>query len=156
MCMALPQPGSMLMCMASVTTEGGWMTGSGQTPESLFMSEAYISIWAVIIWMAYTITRCYAHVWAQAAAMGHIWICDPAAARIWIDVHVSYCPWRLITCPGSGEPPKTILVSKSLAATRAILIWVFCAAIRGHSVIWVKLLTRACLGLCSCCNWGPW
>lgn len=73
-------------------------------------------------------------------------------------VHDS-CYYRgLCGCPGSGQRPETMLVSKDLADTRMTLTWVVCAASRAMVTLDIGVQATAkghvwvcVLGLCS---WG--
>lgn len=50
--------------------------------------------------------------WAQPAVKGHVCVCGPIVARVWMGVCGSCCHWRLCGCSRSGQPPESLLGSE--------------------------------------------
>lgn len=74
-------------------------------------------------------------------------LCLVTMARVRVNVCGSCYPWGLVRCPGSHQSPEIMLVSEGLFFTRAVLIWVTCAAPGPWWCPDPRYCQRPCLGL---------
>lgn len=65
--------------------------GSGQQPVTMLVSESHATIETMLIWVACASTWGHDVLQAQEAAVSHIWVWVPGAARIYVDICGSYC-----------------------------------------------------------------
>lgn len=77
--------------------------------------------------VAYTATWWHGVIRAQASVTGHVWVCGPAVARVWVDICGSCCHQGMCRCLGSGQQPEILLMSENFEATGAIQTRVACA-----------------------------
>lgn len=84
--MALVKPWSVLISMAPVTIEGGWLR-SGLPHGVMLLSEDHVAAGAIKIWVTWTSTWGYGKIQVQDATEDHVWICGPIAIWLCDDVH---------------------------------------------------------------------
>lgn len=142
---------------------------SGPPSESMLVSkvgirllEPYWSEWPALPPRATMVS------WDWAVVKGHVWVWGPTAARRGCaNVCGPWNYWRAYRCQWSVMPPEALLISKGVATSGDILIWIewpelsvsWCwhpawAAAEGH--VWVCSLTvaRVCIDVWGlCCLW---
>lgn len=71
---------------------------------------------------------------AHAADMNYVGVCSPTLG-VCVDVHGPQCHQKPHECLVSVPQLVAMLVSKSHTSTKAMLIWVACAATQGYDVV---------------------
>lgn len=91
----------------------------------------------------YTATSAHDVNQASAAARGHVWVCSPTVARVFVNVGVSYYHWRLCRCLWYGLSPETMLVVRfSQPYTSS---WTMYAATQSNEDVWAQATAEGCV-----------
>lgn len=88
----------------------------------MLVSTGYASTGAMSICMAFTTAWGHGDIQVQAAAEGLVWICGPAASKVYVEVHDLCYYQRPGECLGSGSQPVVFWVSEDHTSVRALQI----------------------------------
>lgn len=102
----------------------------GPPPVYMLVSEGQTSTGVITIWVVCTATWGHGDILAQAAAKEHLWVCGLIVVyKVWVNAPGSWYHQGSCRYLGSGQYPEIMLVSKSHAPTRTMLISVLCTVI---------------------------